>query len=55
MLFTASLAGNTVKVIRLDFREKFGGDEEGGNDFRKKENIRRGLLGKIDGLTYVGK
>ena len=29
-------------------------DEEGGNDFRKKENVRRGLMGKIEGLTYVG-
>ena len=27
--------------------------EKGGNDFRKKENVRRELLGKIEGLTNV--
>ena len=43
-----------VKVIWLDFWEKIRGDEEGGNDFRKKKNVRRGLLGKMKGWTYVG-
>ena len=43
-----------MAVIWLDFWEKIKGDEEGGNDLRKKENVRRGLLGKIEGLTYVG-
>ena len=43
-----------MEVIQLDFREKIRGDEKGGNDFRKKENVRRGLLGKVEGSTYVG-
>jgi len=44
---TVSLITNTVEVVWLDFREKIRGDEEGGNDFKKKENVRRGLLGTI--------
>mgnify|MGYP006965857320 CR=1 FL=1 len=51
---TASLARNTVEAILLDFWEKIGGEEEGNNDFMKKKNVRRGLLGKIKGSTYVG-
>ena len=54
MLCTASLARNTVEVTWLDFWEKITRDEEGSNDFRKKENVRRGLLGKIEGSMYVG-
>ena len=34
--------------------EKIGGDEEGGSDSRKKENVRRELLRKTEGSTYVG-
>ena len=48
----ASLARNTVIIIWLDFWKKIEGNE-GGNNFQK-ENVGRGLLGKIEGSTYVG-
>ena len=42
-----------MEVIWLDFWEKIRGDGEGGNDFMKKENVRRALLGKLEGSTHV--
>ena len=37
-----------MEVIWLDFWEKIRGNEKGGNDFREKENVRRGLLGAFE-------
>ena len=34
-------------VIWLHFLKMAGRDEEGGNDFREKEKIRRGCRGKL--------
>ena len=51
---TASLTGNMVEVIQQDFWEKIRGHEGGSHDFRKKEDVRRGLVGKVERLTCVG-